>query len=51
MDAEETVLNKKTMCGIRIKLFTREFAEMSEQGFSSIPVSEKGMDYRGIIFV
>lgn len=33
------LLNKKTMCGIRIKLFTREFAEMSEQGFSSIPVS------------
>lgn len=30
MDAKETVLNKRTMCGIRIKLFTREFPEMSE---------------------
>jgi len=30
VDAEETVLNKRTMCGIRINAFTREFPEMSE---------------------
>lgn len=30
VDAEATVLNKRTMCGIRIKLFSRVHTEMSE---------------------
>lgn len=30
VDAEATVLNKRTTCGIRIKLFSRVHAEMSK---------------------